>query len=285
MKIAIASGKGGTGKTLVSTNLFNLICRQGEKVRLIDCDAEEPNVCEFIRGNVEEETLTMTHIPVIDSHKCTFCGNCQEYCSYNAIILLPSIKTIRVIEDLCHDCGACVYACQYNAITEKEKVTGSITQYSIKANADVLESQTEIGIYSPVPIIGQTINMAEADTLTFLDSPPGTSCPFIATVERADYVVLVTEPTPFGLNDLKLSVETLRKLKKDFGVVINRFGIGKELIEDYLNMEEIAILGHIPFDKRIAETYAKGDLITEEFSEYRELFDNLHRNIIKQVQR
>jgi MinD superfamily P-loop ATPase len=284
MKIAIASGKGGTGKTLVSTNLFTRIRQEGKKVRLIDCDAEEPNVCEFIRGDVLEETLTTTHIPVIDSRKCTFCGKCQEFCSYNAIIMLPAIKTIQVIEDLCHDCGACVYACHYDAITEKEKVTGSITQYAISDNADLLESQTEIGIYSPVPIIGQTINMAEDDAITLLDSPPGTSCPFIATVERADYVVLVTEPTPFGLNDLKLSVETLRKLKKNFGVVINRFGIGREFIEDYLEQEGIVLLEHIPFDKRIAETYAKGQLITEEFPKYYELFGKLHQNIMKQVQ-
>ncbi|WP_320168033.1 ATP-binding protein [Mangrovibacterium marinum] len=284
MKIAIASGKGGTGKTLVSTNLYNVIRQTGQKTRLIDCDAEEPNVCEFIRGKVEEETLTTTHIPVIDSRKCTFCGKCQEYCSYNAIIMLPAIKTIQVVEDLCHDCGACVYACQYDAITEKEKVTGSITQYEIDSNADLLESQTEIGIYSPVPIIGQTINMAEAEALTLLDSPPGTSCPFIATVERADYVVLVTEPTPFGLNDLKLSVETLRRLKKKFGVVINRFGLGKELIEDYLKREGIALLEHIPFDKRIARVYAKGELITEELPEYHDLFGKLYQNIMKQVQ-
>ncbi|PTN09213.1 MinD superfamily P-loop ATPase [Mangrovibacterium marinum] len=284
MKIAIASGKGGTGKTLVSTNLFNVIRQTGQKTQLIDCDAEEPNVCEFIRGKVEEETLTTTHIPVIDARKCTFCGKCQEYCSYNAIIMLPAIKTIQVVEDLCHDCGACVYACQYDAITEKEKVTGSITQYAIGSNADLLESQTEIGIYSPVPIIGQTINMAEAEALTLLDSPPGTSCPFIATVERADYVVLVTEPTPFGLNDLKLSVETLRRLKKKFGVVINRFGLGKELIEDYLKREGIALLEHIPFDKRIARVYAKGELITEELPEYHDLFGKLYQNIMKQVQ-
>lgn len=284
MKIAIASGKGGTGKTLVSTNLFNVICQTDQKVRLIDCDAEEPNVCEFIRGNVEEETLITTYIPVIDARKCTFCGKCQEYCSYNAIIMLPAIKTIQVIEDLCHDCGACLYACQYDAITEKEKVTGAITQYEIDSNADLLECQTEIGIYSPVPIIGKTISMAEEDAITLLDSPPGTSCPFIATVERADYVVLVTEPTPFGLNDLMLSVETLRRLKKKFGVVINRFGLGKELIEDYLKQEGIAMLEHIPFDKRIAHIYAKGQLVTEELPEYHELFGKLYQNIMKQVQ-
>ncbi|WP_372772303.1 P-loop NTPase [Mangrovibacterium sp.] len=284
MKIAIASGKGGTGKTLVSTNLFNVIQKEGSNVRLIDCDSEEPNVCQFLHGTLEEEIITTTHIPVIDGRKCTFCGKCQEYCSYNAIIMLPAIKTIQVIEDLCHDCGACSYACQYDAITENKKVTGSITQYRIAPNADVLESQIEIGIYSPVPIIGQAIAMADDDAVTIFDSPPGTSCPFIATVERAEFVILVTEPTPFGLNDLKLSVETLRKLNKPFTVIINRFGLGNAMIENYLKQEEISLLGLIPFDKKIATAYASGQLITDEFPEYFRLFESLYHQILKQNQ-
>jgi len=284
MKIAIASGKGGTGKTLVSTNLFNVINKEGCRVNLIDCDAEEPNVCQFIHGEVEEETLTTTRIPVIDSRKCTFCGKCREYCNYNAIILLPALKTIRVLEELCHDCGACLYACHYDAITEKEKVTGSITQYKITEHAGIVESEIEIGIHSPVPIIAESIAMAGDDALTILDSPPGTSCPFIATVERADYIILVTEPTPFGLNDLKLSVETLRKLNKPFGVIINRHGLGNELTEDYLKQQKISLLERIPFDPEIAKTYAAGKLITKKFPGYYELFKKLYQNILKQTQ-
>lgn len=282
MKIAVASGKGGTGKTLVSTNLFNTI-HKTQPALLIDCDSEEPNDQQFIKGNLAEEQIVTQQVPVIDSDKCTYCGKCQEFCTYNAIFILPEIKKIQVIEDLCHDCGACTYACQYDAITEKEKIIGTITKFDINNNSALIESRTEIGIYSSVPLIKEATKNGENDQITIFDAPPGTSCPYIATVEAADYVVLVTEPTPFGLNDLKLSVDTLKELNTPCGVIINRADIGDNSVTEYLQENNIQLLGKIPFDRRVAEKYSEGNLITDDFPEYQEIFSELVNSILKQV--
>ena len=281
MKIAIASGKGGTGKTLVSTNLFQTVRKAGKPVILIDCDSEEPNDQQFINGNLIDEQLVTQNIPVINTDKCTYCGKCQEYCHYNAILVLPEIKHIQVVEDLCHDCGACLYACQYGAITEKEKMIGAITKYEVNDHSALYESRIEVGVYSSVPLIREAIKDAGNGNFAILDAPPGTSCPFIATVEQADYVVLVTEPTPFGLNDLKLSVETLQELKKPFGVIINRAGLGNKAVQEYLAQNHIQLLAEIPFDRRIATSYSEGESITDSFDEYRKLFAQLYKTIEK----
>lgn len=283
MKIAIASGKGGTGKTLVATNLFQTIRKAGEPVILIDCDSEEPNDQQFINGNLIDEQLVTQNIPVIDTDKCTYCGKCQEYCHYNAILVLPEMKHIQVVEDLCHDCGACLYACQYGAITEKEKMIGAITKYDVDDHSALYESRIEVGVYSSVPLIREAIKDAENGHFAIFDSPPGTSCPFIATVEQADYVVLVTEPTPFGLNDLKLSVETLQELNKPFGVVINRAGLGNNAVQEFLAENKIQLLAEIPFDRKIAASYSEGILITDSLDEYRELFAQLYKTLEKKA--
>ncbi|MGD9930433.1 MAG: P-loop NTPase [Mangrovibacterium sp.] len=283
MKIAIASGKGGTGKTLVATNLFQTIRKAGEPVILIDCDSEEPNDQQFINGNLIDEQLVTQNIPVIDTDKCTYCGKCQEYCHYNAILVLPEIRHIQVVEDLCHDCGACLYACQRGAITEKEKMIGAITKYDVDDHSALYESRIEVGVYSSVPLIREAIKDAENGHFAIFDAPPGTSCPFIATVEQADYVVLVTEPTPFGLNDLKLSVETLQELGKSFGVVINRAGLGNNAVQEYLAENKIQLLAEIPFDRKIAASYSEGILITDSLDEYRELFAQLYETLEKKA--
>lgn len=284
MKIAVASGKGGTGKTLVATNLFNVIQKSGQTINLVDCDAEEPNDQQFIRGNLDCEEMVTQKVPTIDTKACLFCGKCQEYCQYNAIILLPELKHIQVIEDLCHDCGACHFACKSNAISEREKPIGTITRYELESDCALIESQIEIGIYSPVPLINKAIKSTPDDQLTILDSPPGTSCPFIATVSNADFVVLVTEPTPFGLNDLQLAADTLIELKKPFGVVINRAGLGDTKVYRYLEENDIPLLAEIPFDRRIAEYYSKGQLISNAMFDYSKQFNQLYATIKKQVE-
>jgi MinD superfamily P-loop ATPase len=224
MKIAIASGKGGTGKTFVSTNLYNTAVKYNIPVSLVDCDAEEPNVSQFLNtSSVVSQEKVFQHIPVIDKEVCTFCGKCYEYCNYNAIMFIPEKNFISVVEELCHDCGACVAACNYGAITEKEKSLGLISDFE-NEHGKIIEGRADVGVYSPVPIIKKSIRKTQDDTLVLMDSPPGISCPFVATVAQADYVLLVTEPTPFGLNDLKLSVETLQELNKPYGVIINRAG-------------------------------------------------------------
>ena len=283
MKIAIASGKGGTGKTLLSTNLFYTLQQANKPVALIDCDAEEPNDREFIAGELLGTNTITQKVPVIDAQKCTFCGKCKEYCSYNAIVMLKPASFIEVVEDLCHDCGACLAACEYDAITEKDKDLGQVSYYKLSTNSRLIEARANVGVYSPVPIIKMAIKQPENGEILILDSPPGISCPFIATVEDADFVLLVTEPTPFGLNDLKLSVETLEQLGKKMGVIINRSGLGDQSVYQYLREKKIPFLMEIPFDKRIAEAYSKGKLITVELPEYRQAFAELYQKVEQQI--
>ncbi len=279
MKIAIASGKGGTGKTLVSTNLFYSAQQAGIPVTLVDCDAEEPNVAEFIQGKVIRSENVMQNVPVIDTNKCLFCGKCYDFCNYHAIVYMPPARFIQIIEELCHDCGACLKACEYGAISEKKKKLGEIRTMAVTSFSKIIEGCVEPGVYSPVPVIRQSIKELNGEILAILDSPPGISCPFITAVAKADFVVLVTEPTPFGLNDLKLSVATLKHLGKSFGVIINRAGLGNREVYNWLERNQIPLLMEIPFDKEIARIYSEGHLIAEEKTAYRNQFMNLLKRI------
>lgn len=283
MKIAVASGKGGTGKTFLSTNLFWAAQKSGITTTLVDCDAEEPNDCEFIPGYILNTQVVSQKIPVIDPDKCTFCGKCFDYCNYNAIVFLPQNNYIQVIEDLCHGCGACSVACNFKAISEKEKPIGTVKQLYVNIYADLIEAETIPGVHSPVPVIKKAIQYADHNHLIILDSPPGISCPFIATVEKADYVVLVTEPTPFGLNDLKLSAETLQKIGKPFGVVVNRAGLGNNSVFNWLKEKRIPLLMEIPFNKEIAKIYSEGNLLVETNPRYYERFLRLLRTIYEKI--
>jgi MinD superfamily P-loop ATPase len=279
IKVAIASGKGGTGKTLVSTSLFYSLQQRGVPVTLIDCDAEEPNDMVFFKAEATK-TLDVTQlVPVIDESKCTYCGKCHDYCSYKAIFIIPPSKIIKVMDDLCHGCGACSVACEFDAITEKEVSLGEVKFYPITPTAQVVEARVRVGVYSPVSVIKKAINSVDSNQLILMDSPPGTSCPFIQTVSRADYVILITEPTPFGLSDLKQSVETLRTMGKDCGVIINRAGLGDKAVYQYLKDEKIPLLMEIPFDREIASIYSKGEIVAREKPELQEkliaVFDNI----------
>jgi MinD superfamily P-loop ATPase len=285
MKIAVASGKGGTGKTLVSTNLFWTAQNAGFPVTLVDCDAEEPNVAEFISGDVLNTNTVTQHIPVINTELCVFCGKCFNYCNYNAIVYLPANQFIKVVEDLCHDCGACSVACKFGAITEKEKQLGTVKSMYLNSHAEIIEACADVGVYSPVPVIKKAIKEASNSYLAIFDSPPGISCPFIATVENADYVILVTESTPFGLNDLKLSVETLQQLKKPFGVIVNRAGLGNRDVYEWLRQNKIPLLLEIPFDREIARIYSEGRLLAEVKPAYQLQFKQVLKAIEKLVKR
>lgn len=279
IKIAVASGKGGTGKTLVSTSLFYALQQHHQIVTLVDCDAEEPNDMVFFSGEPDKTIDVTQRVPVIDESKCTFCGKCHDYCSYKAIFILPPSRIIKVMEDLCHGCGACSVACEFGAITEKDVSLGEVNCYPISMNSRIVEARMRVGVYSPVSVIKAAINEAGSNHAIILDSPPGTSCPFIQTVSHADYVVLVTEPTPFGLSDLKQSVETLKTMGKPFGVIVNRAGLGNEDVYKYLKNENIHLLMEIPFDKEIASIYSKGEIVAKEKPELQEkllaVFDNI----------
>jgi MinD superfamily P-loop ATPase len=264
VKIAIASGKGGTGKTFVATNLFHTLRKAGQEVLLVDCDAEAPNALAFFNYRETESIVISQQVPVIDTNKCTFCGRCHEYCSFNAIFMLPSLEVIKVIEDLCHSCGACLVACEDGAITEKPIVLGQVTLHSLNGKNELIEARTCIGVMTPVPVIKAAIRQTDENKgIVIMDAPPGTSCPFIHTVAAADYVVLVTEPTPFGVSDLKRSVETLKQMNKPFGVIVNRAGIGNNEVYQYLQSENIPLLLEIPFDKEIARKYSNGRIVCE----------------------
>ena len=272
MKIAIASGKGGTGKTLVATNLFYLLQEAGREVTLVDCDAEEPNAKVFFKAKAEKSIVVSQKVPVIDTEKCTLCGKCHDYCNYNAIFILPPANMIRVFEELCHGCGACTVACQSGAITEKDVPLGKVSCFSIRSNARLVEGRMKVGVYTPVPLIKAALKTAGNNGITLMDSPPGTSCPFIHTVSGADFVVLVTEPTPFGLSDLKQSVDTLKTMDLPCGVIVNRAGTGNREVYAYLKKEGIPLLLEIPFDRETARLYSNGKIAAREKRELAEQF-------------
>jgi MinD superfamily P-loop ATPase len=264
IKIAVASGKGGTGKTFVSTNIFHALAAQGTRVTLADCDAEAPNAAAFFQLNLLENLAVMQQVPVINANICTFCGLCHEYCNYGAIFYLPDAGIIQVLDDLCHSCGACTVACRFDAIMEKEVEVGEVNTFRNNRGLKLVEAKMRIGAMTPVPVIKKAISVADDfQDFLVLDAPPGTSCPFVHTVAAADYVILVTEPTPFGLSDLQQSVETLRQMEKPFGVVINRAGIGNMAVADYLQRENIELLLEIPFNRQTAQLCSEGKLLAE----------------------
>ncbi len=278
--IAIASGKGGTGKTLIATNLWQTLYQLQYEVVLVDCDAEEPNDNLFMKAETQNVTDVMLRIPVIDESKCTYCGKCKEYCNYNAIFLLPVLKNIQVLEELCHGCGACLVACQDDAITEKEVLEGRVTRMGYNGTTTLVEAKMEVGRMSPVGVIKRAIKVVGKEGIVLLDAPPGTSCPFIQTAIAADFVVLVTEPTPFGLSDLIQTVETLKTMNKPLGVIINRAGLGDDAVYQYLESENIPLLMEIPFDKRIAVHYSKGELLVQQMTEWQQPFMDMFNKIM-----
>lgn len=281
MRIAIASGKGGTGKTFVSTNLFNVLRKNNQRVCLVDCDAEEPNDMVFI-GGVKEESFEVTQkVPIIDESKCQYCGKCHDYCNYNAIFFLKEPPIIKAMHELCHGCGACSVACEYGAITEIDDLLGNVTRFKVDSQSSLIESRVKVGVYSPVRVIKKAVKEANEADVVLLDSPPGTSCPFIQTVVNADFVVLVTEPTPFGLSDLMQSVDTLKSIGKRCGVIINRAGMGNDDVYEYLRIEEIPLLMSVPFDRTIASSYSRGELITDIEEEWANKFNQLYSLIVE----
>ena len=283
MKIAVASGKGGTGKTTVSVNLFSVVQQmEKSKVVLADCDVEEPNDQVFLKGEFDWSEDVTTPIPSINEDKCVYCGECAEICAFNAIMFVKPIKHIQVLPDLCKSCGACTWACRYDAIKEIPKKLGVLNQYKLIGNS-LVEGMLEIGSPFSTPVIKELKKKVGEHDVVIYDSPPGTSCPVMETIHDADFVVVVAEPTPFGISDLKLMAETLKQMNKQAGVVINRSNSQNRELYDYLEQENLPVLMEIPFDRRLAEQYSNGKLFTEMSDGYREKFENLFAKIREEV--
>lgn len=277
MKIAIASGKGGTGKTTLSTNLSSYLA-ESIKVVLADLDVEEPNSKLFLKGELVFEKPCSKMIPQWYKEACTLCGKCEEVCRFNAIMKLGD--EILVFPELCHSCYACAELCPTKSLEMVPKKIGELKHFK-GDHFDFIEGMLDIGEEQAVPLIGQVIDYVDKnfseDTMKLFDAPPGTSCPVIEATRGSDFVILITESTPFGLNDLKLAVETMRVLNRRFGVVINRYGIGDNGVEEYCNAEGISIIAKIPNDRRIAELYSKGELVYPEIQEFKIALDQIAR--------
>lgn len=279
MIVAIASGKGGTGKTLVSTNLFHTI---NEQAIYADCDVEEPNGHLFLKPVFKNNELVNIPVPVIDESKCTHCGHCAEVCKFNALIVAKT--KVLVFPELCHGCGSCAYFCPEKAIVEKPREIGKIEEGTY-AEKTVFTGRLNIGEPMSPPIIRKLREKIDtSNKFTIIDSPPGTSCPVIASITGTDYVILVTEPTPFGLNDLKLAVAVVRKLKIPFGIVVNKSGLGGTIIKDYCAAENIKILLEIEHDHEIAEIYSRGELISKK-DKYKKVFKQLYATLLGEIKK
>jgi MinD superfamily P-loop ATPase len=273
MHISIASGKGGTGKTTVATNLALAI---GSDVQLLDCDVEEPNAHFFIDPVFEETKTVFTPVPIVDEEKCTFCGKCSEICQFKAIAVVN--KTVLVFNELCHSCGGCMEVCPENAITEKGRELG-IIQKGHRNGIEFIHGKLRVGEAMSPPLIKKVRSYECLAKLNIIDAPPGTSCPVIASVKDTDFVLLVTEPTPFGLYDLKLAVGAVEILNIPGGLVINRCDMGNNKVKEYADTMKLPILMEIPFDRRIAEAYSIGDPLVETFPEWKDKFLELYHRI------
>jgi MinD superfamily P-loop ATPase len=273
MIISIASGKGGTGKTTVATNLAVSL---GTGVQLLDCDVEEPNAHLFIDPVYDQTFDVPTSVPVVDEQKCTRCGKCAEICQYKAIVVIG--ETVLTFHDLCHSCGGCMAVCPEKAVSEGERVLGTV-EVGHRNGLEFVHGTLRVGEAMAPPLIRKVRSHEKEDKLTIIDAPPGTSCPVIAATKGADFVLLVTEPTPFGLHDLKLAFEAMRVLRIPCGLVINRADMGDGRVKDYADAEGLPILMEIPFDRRIAEAYSRGELLVDAFPEWREKFIHLYEAI------
>ncbi len=274
MIISVASGKGGTGKTTVAVNLALSL----NSVQFLDCDVEEPNAHLFLEPDITDKKIATIRIPEIDESKCDYCGKCRDICAYNAIAVMPKNGdrkgSVLIFPHLCHACGGCSLLCPRLAIREVNKEIG-IIESGTSGSVEFIHGRLNIGEIMSPPLIRQVKEYIDPTRTVIIDAPPGTSCPVIASVKGSDFCILVTEPTPFGLNDLILAVEVLEKLQIPFGVVINRSDIGDDKVDLYCKKKDIPILMRIPFDKEIAFLYSRGIPLVKEKKEYKERFKDM----------
>jgi len=272
MRIVIASGKGGTGKTTVAVNLASLMAESSDRVCYIDCDVEEPNGHLFLKPKVTKSTQATISFPTIDESLCDGCGKCKEICQFKAITVIA--EKVLVFPELCQGCGGCKLICPQKAITKTFREIGSV----MTGNSEKLGfigGKLNVGEPQAVPLIREVKNAIDESLDVIIDAPPGTACPMVETVRGAEYVLLVTEPTPFGLSDLKLAVETTRALGLPCGVVINRADIGDGAVKMYCLDENIPVITEIPEDRQLAELYSRGELIFDSLPRFRKYYTDI----------
>ncbi len=281
MKIAVASGKGGTGKTTISTNLAYEEAKRGRRVTYADCDVEEPNGHLFLKPIINSSQPVGIMVPVVDEDKCSNCGLCGEICAYSAIVCLS--EKVLTFPDMCHSCGGCWLVCPEQAISQTLREMGRVETGHSNA-IQFVQGILNIGEAMSPPVIRAVKQHLPESDIVILDAPPGTSCPVIETLNGSDYVILVTEPTPFGLNDLILAVDMVRALRYPFGVVINRADLGNNAVRQYCQRQDITLLAEIPDNRRIAEFYSRGALISEAIPEYGIVFEQIMDRIVREVE-
>ena len=269
MIISIASGKGGTGKTTVATNLAVSV---ESPVQLLDCDVEEPNAHLFLRPAIEETRTVTTPIPEIDLDQCDRCRKCAEICRFRAIAVAGEM--VLTFPELCHSCGGCMAVCPQGAITEKGRELG-VLETGAMNGVNFVHGRMRVGEAMAPPLIRAVRERSWDRGLIVIDAPPGTSCPVIAAMKDTDFVLLVTEPTPFGLHDLQLAVEAVRILDIPMGLVINRADMGDDKVRTYASAENVPVLMEIPFDRQIAESYSRGELFAHVLPEWKTRFREL----------
>lgn len=273
--LAVASGKGGTGKTTIAVNLALALVEQA--VQLIDCDVEEPNAHLFVKPVIDDAREIAIPVPKVDLELCNYCGRCAEVCAFNALAVLKD--NIMILAELCHGCGSCAYLCPQNAITEVDRPIG-ILESGNAGELNFVHGRLNPGEAMSAPLINAAKERIDPSRITIIDAPPGTSCPVVAAVSNCDFCLLVTEPTPFGLNDLNLAAQMLDKLDIAAGVVINRCDLGDNRIQDFCVQKGLPILMEIPFDRQLAELYAEGEPVVLHSAVWRDRFQNLYRRII-----
>lgn len=275
--IVVASGKGGTGKTTIAVNLAWAV---KDRVRLLDCDVEAPNAHLFIQPEILTRSDVMVPVPCINEQVCTHCGQCAAACRYNAMASLKD--RVIVFPDLCHGCGACGIVCPSGAIEETSKQIGTV-ETGMRSTLEFVQGRSRVGNAVTPPVIRAVKEHVSRDRMNIIDAPPGTSCPFVTTLQHVDFCILVAEPTPFGLNDLELSVEVLRQMNVGFGVVINRSNLGTSAVREFCAQQGIDIFAEIPFSKEIASSCAQGKILIETVPEYRRIFCRLMDEMIERT--
>ena len=276
MRLGIASGKGGTGKTTIATNLARVASRNGTSVAYLDCDVEEPNGQIFLQPTISWSKPVRVPSPRVDHELCDHCGDCGEICQYSAIVCLGN--RVLVFPELCHSCGGCALVCAQSAITEVGREIASLVAGKSGA-VQYLQGLLNIGEAMSPPVIRAVKAEAPEAELVIVDAPPGTACPVVEAVRGCDHVLLVTEPTPFGLHDLGLALETVQSLEIPCEVVINRAGLNGSATEEFCRRKGVEVVARFPDSRRVAEAYSRGELASEKDPEIRDLFRTLLTHI------